>query len=71
MSDHDSIATGREGGLKSGRTRRIQGALAAVDAVIGELDDMTDQQRATFIRGLANRLREAQYWEPGKSVPGE
>lgn len=71
MSDHDSIATGREGGLKSGRTRRIQGALAAVDAVIGELDDMTDQQRATFIRGLANAVREVSDWRPKESVPGE
>lgn len=71
MSEQDAIATGREGGLKSGRSRRMQGMFAAIDSVLGEMDDMTDEQRATLRRGLASRLREAQYWEPGKSVPGE
>lgn len=67
MSEHDSVALGREGGLKSGRSRRITGALSAIDQVLNELDDMTDQQRAALIRGLANALREVQDWEP-KSV---
>lgn len=68
MSDHDPIALGREGGLKSGRSRRIQGALGSLDQVLNELDEMTDQQRATLTRGLVNALREVQDWEPKESV---
>lgn len=57
--DHDAIVTGREGGLKSGRSRRIQGFLATGQRVIIEdLPDMTEFQVAVLRSGLVNLLRD-------------